>query len=65
MEWIHDEGFCDAATRDKDWIAYTTLLMTGAEPIEELERVKGAIAAFTAHEDEGRAPRARRATATC
>ena len=22
MEWIHDEGFCDAATRDKDWIAY-------------------------------------------
>jgi crotonobetainyl-CoA:carnitine CoA-transferase CaiB-like acyl-CoA transferase len=48
MEWIHDEGFCDAATRDKDWIAYMMLLMTGAEPIEELERVKGVIAAFTA-----------------
>ncbi len=48
MEWIHDEGFCDAATRDKDWIGYMMLLMTGAEPIEELERVKGVVAAFTA-----------------
>jgi crotonobetainyl-CoA:carnitine CoA-transferase CaiB-like acyl-CoA transferase len=48
MEWVHDCGFCDAATRDKDWIAYTELLMSGEEPIAEFERVKRAIAACTA-----------------
>lgn len=48
MEWIHDEGGCDAATRDKDWLGYSGLLLSGAEPLEEFERVKGLIAAFTA-----------------
>jgi crotonobetainyl-CoA:carnitine CoA-transferase CaiB-like acyl-CoA transferase len=48
MEYIHDEGGCDAATRDKDWLRYTELLTSGAEPIEEFERVKAVIAAFTA-----------------
>jgi crotonobetainyl-CoA:carnitine CoA-transferase CaiB-like acyl-CoA transferase len=48
MHWIHEEGGCDRATRDKDWIAYTELLMSGREPIEELERVKALVAAFTA-----------------
>src|SRR5262249_14418001 len=32
MEYVHDEGFCDAATRDKDWIAYGDLLLRGEEP---------------------------------
>ena len=40
MEWIHEEGFCDEATRDKDWIGYASSSCTGAEPIEEFERVK-------------------------
>jgi crotonobetainyl-CoA:carnitine CoA-transferase CaiB-like acyl-CoA transferase len=48
MGWIHEEGFCDVATRDKDWIAYTDLLFSGTEPIEELERVKQVLASFTA-----------------
>jgi crotonobetainyl-CoA:carnitine CoA-transferase CaiB-like acyl-CoA transferase len=48
MEWVHECGFCDAATRDKDWIAYTELLLSGKEPIAEFERVKEAIAACTA-----------------
>jgi crotonobetainyl-CoA:carnitine CoA-transferase CaiB-like acyl-CoA transferase len=48
MEWVHECGFCDAATRDKDWVAYTELLLTGKEPIAEFERVKRAIAACTA-----------------
>jgi crotonobetainyl-CoA:carnitine CoA-transferase CaiB-like acyl-CoA transferase len=47
MEWIHAEGGCDAATRDKDWIAYTELLVSGREPIAEFERVKRLIADFT------------------
>jgi crotonobetainyl-CoA:carnitine CoA-transferase CaiB-like acyl-CoA transferase len=47
MEWVHDEGFCDAVTRDKDWIAYGELLRRGEEPIAEFERVKACIAACT------------------
>lgn len=48
MEYVHDEGFCDAATRDKDWVEYGLWLATGKEPIEEYERVKRCVAACTA-----------------
>ncbi len=48
MEWVHECGYCDAATRDKDWIAYHALLLRGEEPIEEFERVKQAVASCTA-----------------
>ena len=47
MEWICEEGFCDAATRDKDWIAYFELLFSEQEPLEEYERLKLVVEAFT------------------
>ena len=47
MEWVHEEGFCDEATRDKDWIQYTELLRSGAEPITEYMRVLEVIRNFT------------------
>jgi crotonobetainyl-CoA:carnitine CoA-transferase CaiB-like acyl-CoA transferase len=47
MEYVHDEGFCDAATRDKDWLAYGELLLRGREPLAEFERVKACIEACT------------------
>ncbi|MEE9276932.1 MAG: CoA transferase [Dehalococcoidia bacterium] len=47
MEWIYEEGGCDEATRDKDWLAYAQLLLSGEEPVAEFERVKQVIAAFT------------------
>jgi len=47
MEWIYAEGGCDEATRDKDWLAYTDLLITGQEPLTEYERVKLVLEAFT------------------
>jgi crotonobetainyl-CoA:carnitine CoA-transferase CaiB-like acyl-CoA transferase len=47
MHYVHDTGFCDAATRDKDWIGYGALLASGAEPIEEFERVKCCVAECT------------------
>lgn len=47
MEWIYEEGGCDAATRDKDWLGYADLLLSGAEPLAEFERVKATVAAFT------------------
>jgi crotonobetainyl-CoA:carnitine CoA-transferase CaiB-like acyl-CoA transferase len=46
MTWIHEEGYCDEATRDKDWLDYANQLYDGREPIEEYERLKGIVAAF-------------------
>ncbi|MFN0092556.1 MAG: CaiB/BaiF CoA transferase family protein [Acidimicrobiales bacterium] len=48
MEWVHEEGFCDEATRDKDWIDYATMLYDGREPISEYERIKGVLHEFFA-----------------
>ena len=48
MEWMHEEDFCDEATRDKDWIGYTALLTSGEESPQEYGRVLGLIREFTA-----------------
>ena len=48
MEWMHEEDFCDEATRDKDWIGYTALLTSGKESPQEYGRVLGLIREFTA-----------------
>lgn len=47
MHWIHDQGGCDAATRDKKWEAFQEQLMTGEETFDEYERVKQLVADFT------------------
>src|SRR4029453_14491204 len=47
MEDARGGGCCDAATRDKDWIAYGDLLLRGEEPLAEFERVKACIEACT------------------
>jgi crotonobetainyl-CoA:carnitine CoA-transferase CaiB-like acyl-CoA transferase len=47
MEWICAEGFCDAATRDKDWLSLLERLLTGQESVEEYERLKRVVGAFT------------------
>ena len=46
MEWICEEGGCDEATRDKDWIAYAALLQRGEEPYSEFDRVVGLVEDF-------------------
>jgi|TARA_B100000315_G_scaffold259141_2_gene313819 crotonobetainyl-CoA:carnitine CoA-transferase CaiB-like acyl-CoA transferase len=48
MEYVFEEGFCDAATRDKDWVEYGMKLLNGDEPLEEFERVKACVEACTA-----------------
>ena len=48
MNWVHEEGFCDEAMRDKNWIDYTMMLFDGREPIEEYERAKDILTAFFA-----------------
>ncbi len=47
FEWIHEEGFCDQAMRDKDWIGYGLHLLTGQEPAEGLARYSEVIERFT------------------
>ena len=46
MEWICEEGGCDKATRDKDWVAYAALLQRGEEPYSEFDRVVGVVEDF-------------------
>ncbi|MBI2765869.1 MAG: CoA transferase [Chloroflexi bacterium] len=48
MEVMCERGFVDEATRDKDWLAYTTMLLSGEEPLSELMRCIDAIGRFTA-----------------
>jgi crotonobetainyl-CoA:carnitine CoA-transferase CaiB-like acyl-CoA transferase len=48
LEVMYEEGVVDEATRDKDWINYTTLLVSGQEPLSELMRCLDAIGRFTA-----------------
>lgn len=48
MTYLYEMGACDAATRDKDWIAYGAQLASGEEPMAEYERVVGLIAGFFA-----------------
>ncbi|MGB5756572.1 MAG: CoA transferase [Acidimicrobiales bacterium] len=48
MNWIHEEGGCDEATRDKDWLNYGELVFGGVEPVAEYERVKQVLTDFFA-----------------
>jgi crotonobetainyl-CoA:carnitine CoA-transferase CaiB-like acyl-CoA transferase len=47
MAYIFDEGYCDAAARDRDWIAYGDALLTGQEPVENYERLARVVEDFT------------------
>ncbi len=47
MEYLCERGFCDEATRDKDWIGYVELLFSGKEPLEEWIRVTDVVRSFT------------------
>ena len=57
IEYVHEEGFCDEATRDKDWVAYGMQLSDGTEPLSELARVQSCIRGARRHPHQGRAVR--------
>lgn len=48
MNWLYEEGFCDEATRDKDWFEYAMMLLDGREAPAEYERVKDLLGQFFA-----------------
>jgi crotonobetainyl-CoA:carnitine CoA-transferase CaiB-like acyl-CoA transferase len=47
MHYLHEQGFCDEATGNKDWIEYGEMLSSGAEPLSEFERIKEIVRNFT------------------
>jgi crotonobetainyl-CoA:carnitine CoA-transferase CaiB-like acyl-CoA transferase len=47
FEWVYEDGFCDEATRDKDWSAFGLHLMNGQEPNEEFARCTKCLERFT------------------
>jgi len=48
MQYALEEGYCDQATRDKDWLNYTNLILSGQEPISEYFRCCDVIGALCA-----------------
>ncbi len=46
MTYLYEQEACDAATRDKDWIEYGSLLAGGQEPMQEYTRIVAIIADF-------------------
>jgi crotonobetainyl-CoA:carnitine CoA-transferase CaiB-like acyl-CoA transferase len=48
VAWLYEEGICDEATRDKDWIGFAARLQSGEEPLSEHQRIKDLVATFTA-----------------
>ncbi len=47
MRFVCEQGFCDEATRDKDWIAFGEQLFSGVEPLSEFDRIKELVRNFT------------------
>ena len=48
MQYALEEGYCDQETRDKDWLNYTNLILTGQEPISEYLRCCEVVGALCA-----------------
>lgn len=48
MARICADGYCDEAMRDKDWVGYGGLLVTGEQTMEDFAQAKAAVAAWTA-----------------
>ena len=48
MQYALEEGYCDQETRDKDWLNYTNLILSGQEPISEYLRCCDVVGALCA-----------------
>jgi crotonobetainyl-CoA:carnitine CoA-transferase CaiB-like acyl-CoA transferase len=47
MEWVCEEGHCDASMRDWDWVGFGLRLATEPVAAEELEQAKAAVTKLT------------------
>jgi crotonobetainyl-CoA:carnitine CoA-transferase CaiB-like acyl-CoA transferase len=48
MAWACEEGHCDPALRDLDWVQFNDLVERGVHPVQTWERAKAAVSALTA-----------------
>ncbi|MGH7987249.1 MAG: CaiB/BaiF CoA transferase family protein [Candidatus Binataceae bacterium] len=48
MRYVYDEGGCDAALRDEDWIGFGDKVMSGAEPVAKFDHLNSVIREFIA-----------------
>jgi crotonobetainyl-CoA:carnitine CoA-transferase CaiB-like acyl-CoA transferase len=48
MQWVCEEGFCDAETRDKDWVAFGSIFLGDPATITEYDRLVGIVERFSA-----------------
>ena len=48
MRWLGEQGWCDAATANRDWIGFGAALASGAEPMSEYDRARKILSTFTA-----------------
>lgn len=48
MQYALEEGYCDQETRDKDWLNYTNMILSGQEPISEYFRCCDVVGALCA-----------------
>ena len=48
MQYALEEGYCDQQTRDKDWLNYTNMILTGQEPLSEYFRCCEVVGALCA-----------------
>jgi crotonobetainyl-CoA:carnitine CoA-transferase CaiB-like acyl-CoA transferase len=47
MQCVFEHGFCDQATRDRDWTTYDVRLIKGEVPLDEYEQLKLMVERFT------------------
>lgn len=48
MQWVCEEGFCDEATRDKDWVAFGSVFLGEPAALKEYDRLVGIVERFSA-----------------
>ena len=53
MQWVWEEGFCDEATRDKDWVAFGSVFLGEPEALKEYDRLVGIVERFSASKTKG------------
>ncbi len=52
VDWMFEEGACDQALRDNNWIDFALDISEGRVPLSELERLIEAIGAFVANKSK-------------
>src|SRR5439155_9263254 len=53
MDYLYEQGGCDQAMRDTDWIGYGAELLSGRVPMRDYDRCKATISEFFSQKTKG------------